>query len=54
MQDGYGNDVPMETQERFPQGMWKSRTDREISTFPQADHPLWKTEQSEDQTAVVS
>jgi hypothetical protein len=36
--DGCGNDVPMETQERFPQGTWKSRTGREIPTFPQADH----------------
>ena len=32
---GCGNGDPVETTERFPQGSWKARTERDLSTFPQ-------------------
>src|SRR3990167_6381154 len=34
---GCGNAAPMEITKRFSTGAWKSRTEREIPTFPQAD-----------------
>jgi hypothetical protein len=39
-EDGCGNDVPMETRKRFPQGLGNLAQNGEIPTFPQADHCL--------------
>ena len=45
--DGYGNAVPMEAKSAST-GTWKSRTEREIPTFPQPLVCVYQDEDGED------